>query len=81
LTRNESRYTQALKEAKGGKVPDTPLEPKVVEALTQKTPLGVPWIDPDDVAPAYVYLASEDARMVTGAALDVTGGDSAHNAA
>jgi NAD(P)-dependent dehydrogenase (short-subunit alcohol dehydrogenase family) len=81
LTRNESRYTQALKEAKGGKVPEPPLEPKVVEALTQKTPLGVPWIDPDDVAPAYVYLASDDARMVTGTALDVTGGDSAHNAA
>ena len=81
LTRNESRYTQALKEAKGGKVPEPPLEPKVVEALTQKTPLGVPWIDPDDVAPAYVYLASDDARMVTGAALDITGGDSAHNTA
>jgi hypothetical protein len=28
-----------------------------------------------------VYLASDDARMVTGAALDVTGGDSAHNTA
>ncbi|WP_213769221.1 SDR family NAD(P)-dependent oxidoreductase [Caballeronia sp. dw_19] len=81
LTRNESRYTQALKEAKGGKVPEPPLEPKVMEALTQKTPLGVPWIDPDDVAPAYVYLASDDARMVTGTALDVTGGDSAHNTA
>jgi NAD(P)-dependent dehydrogenase (short-subunit alcohol dehydrogenase family) len=49
----------------------------VVEALTQKTPLGVPWIDPDDVAPAFVYLASDDARTVTGSALDVTGGDSA----
>ncbi|WP_345817464.1 SDR family NAD(P)-dependent oxidoreductase (plasmid) [Paraburkholderia sp. PREW-6R] len=81
LTRNESRYIQALKEAKGGKVPEPPLEPKAVEALTQKTPLGVPWIDPDDVAPAYVYLASDDARMLTGAAIDVTGGDSAHNAA
>ncbi|WP_260858917.1 SDR family NAD(P)-dependent oxidoreductase [Paraburkholderia sp. BCC1885] len=81
LTRNESRYTQALKEAKGGKIPEPPLEPKVIEALTQKTPLGVPWISPDDVAPAYVYLASDDAQMVTGAAFDVTGGDSAHNAA
>ena len=81
LTRNESRYTQALKEAKGGKIPEPPLEPKVVEALTQKTPLGLPWIDPDDVAPAYVYLASDDARMVSGAVLDVTGGDSAHNSA
>jgi NAD(P)-dependent dehydrogenase (short-subunit alcohol dehydrogenase family) len=39
-----------------------------------KTPLGVPWIDPDDVAPAFVYLASDDAHTVTGSALDVTGG-------
>ena len=81
LTRNESRYMQALKEAKGGEIPDPPLEPKVIEALTQKTPLGIPWINPDDVAPAYVYLASDDACRVTGTALDVTGGDSAHNVA
>jgi NAD(P)-dependent dehydrogenase (short-subunit alcohol dehydrogenase family) len=53
----------------------------LVEALAQKTPLGVPWIDPDDVARAFVYLASDNARTVTGSALDVTGGDSAHNAA
>ncbi|WP_250455303.1 SDR family NAD(P)-dependent oxidoreductase [Caballeronia sp. ATUFL_M2_KS44] len=81
LTRNESRYMQALKEANGGRIPDPPLEQKAVQALTLKTPLGVPWVDPSDVAPAYVYLASDDARMITGATFDVTGGDSAHNVA
>ena len=40
----------------------------------------VPWIEPEDVAPAVVFLASDMARMVTGATYDVTGGDSAHNA-
>jgi NAD(P)-dependent dehydrogenase (short-subunit alcohol dehydrogenase family) len=81
LTRNDARYAQALQESKGGKVPDGPLEPQAVEALKQKTPLGVPWLEPDDVAPAYVFLASPEARMVTGTAIEVTGGDSAHNLA
>jgi len=30
------------------------------------------------VAPVVVFLASDEARMVSGAAYDVTGGDSAH---
>ena len=46
--------------------------------LTAKTPLGVPWIDPEDVAPAVVFLASDGARMVSGTSLAVTGGDSAN---
>jgi NAD(P)-dependent dehydrogenase (short-subunit alcohol dehydrogenase family) len=43
--------------------------------------LGVPWIEPEDVASAVVFLASDAARMVSGAAYDVTGGDSANNTA
>ncbi len=78
LTRNDSRYRQALLEGKG-KVPEGELEPQVIEAMTTKTPLGVAFVPPDDVANAYVFLASDDARMVTGATIDVTGGDSAHN--
>jgi NAD(P)-dependent dehydrogenase (short-subunit alcohol dehydrogenase family) len=34
-----------------------------------------------DVAPVVVFLASDAARMITGASFDVTGGDSAHNVA
>jgi NAD(P)-dependent dehydrogenase (short-subunit alcohol dehydrogenase family) len=41
----------------------------------------VPWVEPDDVAPVVVFLASDAARMITGASYDVTAGDSAHNAA
>ncbi len=77
LTRNESRYRQAMIEGQG-QVPDEGLEAKVIEAQTKKTPLGVPFVAAEDVAPAYVWLASDEARMVTGASFDVTGGDSAH---
>ena len=79
LTRNESRYRQALLEGHG-KVPQGELEPRVVEAMRTKTPLGVAFVPPGDVANAYVFLASDEARMVTGATIEVTGGDSAHNA-
>jgi NAD(P)-dependent dehydrogenase (short-subunit alcohol dehydrogenase family) len=78
LTRNSSRYKQAMLESKG-KVPSGDLEAKVIAEQQTKTPLGVPWIEPRDIAAAYVFLASDEARMMTGATLDVTAGDSAHN--
>ena len=79
LTRNTSRYTQALQEA-GQPVPDDPaeLEAKAKEALVKKTPLKTPWLPAADIAHAYVWLASDEARLVSGATIDVTGGDSAH---
>ncbi len=82
LTRHESRYAQAVEVA--GKQPsgdEAKDEKTAAEALKKKTPLGVPWIEPEDVAPVVVFLASEEARMVSGATYDVTGGDSAHNTA
>jgi NAD(P)-dependent dehydrogenase (short-subunit alcohol dehydrogenase family) len=82
LTRHEERYAQAI--AAGGRQASgsiTKDEPTARELLTAKSPLGLPWIEPEDVAPVVVFLASEAARMVTGAAYDVTGGDSANNAA
>jgi SDR family mycofactocin-dependent oxidoreductase len=80
LTRNEARYKQGMIE--GGKDPNQPdLEQKMEEAQTKKTPLGVPWVEPEDVAPVVVFLASDEALMVSGATYDVTGGDSAHYSA
>jgi NAD(P)-dependent dehydrogenase (short-subunit alcohol dehydrogenase family) len=81
LTRHEERYAQAIEEA--GQAPSHSSasdEAKAREILTAKTPLGVPWLVPEDVAPVVVFLASDAARMITGATYDVTGGDSAHNA-
>jgi NAD(P)-dependent dehydrogenase (short-subunit alcohol dehydrogenase family) len=64
----------------------TPLGPgaderRARDILLAKTPLRVLWIEPEAVAPAVVFLASDVTSMVSGATYDVTGGDSAHNAA
>lgn len=49
------------------------------KALQSKSILGVPWIDPAETSPVFVFLASDAARMVSGATYDVTGGDSANS--
>jgi NAD(P)-dependent dehydrogenase (short-subunit alcohol dehydrogenase family) len=43
------------------------------EAIIKRTPLGR-WGQPEDVAGAALFLASEGARFVTGAVLPVDGG-------
>ena len=82
LTRHEERYAQALEVA--GRTPTGNLQKDEEEAkkiLQAKSPLGVPWIDPSDLAPIVVFLASDAARMVSGSTYDVTAGDSANNTA
>ena len=82
LTRHEDRYAQAIEE--GGKQPTGDSgedEGEAIKALKAKTPLGVPWIEPDLVAPAVVFLASDAASMISGTSLAITGGDSAHGMA
>jgi NAD(P)-dependent dehydrogenase (short-subunit alcohol dehydrogenase family) len=79
LTRYEDRYAQAI--GSGGQAPTGDLsrdEEIAKKLLTAKSPLGVPWIDPADVAPVVAFLASDEARMVSGASFAVTAGDSAN---
>jgi NAD(P)-dependent dehydrogenase (short-subunit alcohol dehydrogenase family) len=79
LTRHEDRYAQAIDG--GGQDPTGDLsrdEETAKKLLTAKSPLGVPWIDPADVAPVVAFLASDEARMVSGASFAVTAGDSAN---
>jgi NAD(P)-dependent dehydrogenase (short-subunit alcohol dehydrogenase family) len=78
LTRHDERFVQVLQEA--GQQPNGSLgrEDKARKILAARSPLGVPWIEPEDVAPVIVFLASDAARMISGATYDVTGGDSAH---
>lgn len=78
LTRHESRYAQAL--AATGKQPygSAADEEAARQSLIASSPLGVPWIEPEDIAPVVVFLASDEARMVSGATYDATAGDSAH---
>lgn len=49
------------------------MPPKIFEAMTQHTPLGRAG-QPEDVAQAYVWLASDAASFVSGAVLGVDGG-------
>jgi NAD(P)-dependent dehydrogenase (short-subunit alcohol dehydrogenase family) len=79
LTRHEDRYAQAIAEAGGTPTGDEHRdEQTAIKLLKNRTPLGVPWIEPEDVAPLVVFLASDQARMVSGTCFAATGGDSAH---
>jgi len=49
------------------------MPPKALDAMVAKTPLGRMG-QPDDIANAYVWLASDAAKFVTGAVLSVDGG-------
>ncbi len=48
-------------------------DPEIMAALKEHTSLGRIGT-PDDVAPAITFLASDDARWITGAVLDASGG-------
>ena len=79
LTRHQERFAQVLQD--GGGTPTGSDEEAAKKILAARSPLGVPWIDPDDVAAVVIFLASDAARMVSGAAYDVTASDSARNTA
>lgn len=55
-------------------LPTPPPESAVVMVSEQVHPLRVPWVEPEDVAATVVFLASPDARYISGAAIDVTAG-------
>jgi NAD(P)-dependent dehydrogenase (short-subunit alcohol dehydrogenase family) len=76
LTRYEKRLTESMAET--GQKPTSPPTPQ--QAWDVRAPtvaLKVGWLQPDDISPAAVFLASDAAAMVTGAEYEVTGGDSA----
>ncbi|HTV37098.1 MAG TPA: SDR family NAD(P)-dependent oxidoreductase [Xanthobacteraceae bacterium] len=77
LTRHHDRYAQAADEF-DSKKPTTELEADAKKKLMAKSPFGIPWIEPTAISPVVVFLASDDASMVSGATYDVTGGDSAN---
>jgi NAD(P)-dependent dehydrogenase (short-subunit alcohol dehydrogenase family) len=80
LTRHRQRYAQAVDDLKTAEPLDK-LEAEAKQKLASASPLGLPWLPPAAIAPAVVFLASDEAYMVSGATYDVTGGDSAHNSA
>ena len=46
-------------------------EQLAAKAMIAKKPLGVPWIDPADVVPMVVFLASDAARMASGVLIQI----------
>ena len=76
LTRYEKRFTESMAET-GRTPPDHPTPQQAWDVRAPTIPLKVGWLQPDDISPAAVFLASDAAAMVTGAEYEVTGGDSA----
>ena len=76
LTRYEKRLTESMAET-GQKPPPNPTPQQAWDARAPTVPLKVGWLQPDDISPVAVFLASDAAAMVTGAEYEVTGGDSA----
>jgi len=75
-----TRYEVRLRESMGDSRPNPPEHPtpqQAWDARAPTVPLKVGWLQPDDISPAAVFLASDAAAMVTGAEYEVTGGDSA----
>jgi NAD(P)-dependent dehydrogenase (short-subunit alcohol dehydrogenase family) len=76
LTRYYARYRNSMAET-GAKPPEQPTPQQAWDTRAPTVPLKVGWLQPDDISPVAVFLASDAAAMVTGADYQVTGGDSA----
>src|ERR1700712_5914989 len=76
LTRYETRLRESMEET-GVKPPENPTPQQAWDNRAPTVPLKVGWLQPDDISPVGVFLASDAAAMVTGAEYEVTGGDSA----
>lgn len=53
----------------------------VERAYTELNPIPIPWVQPEDISDAVLFLASEEARMITGEALPIALGWNARTAA
>ena len=78
LTRYPERWSHVLGETMNDP-PKNPTEQQTWDNRSPRVPLKVAWLQPEDISPAAVFLASDGAAMATGAEWEITGGDSAHN--
>jgi NAD(P)-dependent dehydrogenase (short-subunit alcohol dehydrogenase family) len=76
LTRYETRLRESMAE-NGQKPPDHPTPQQAWDSRFPTVPMKVGWLQPDDISPVAVFLASDAANLVTGAEYEVTAGDSA----
>jgi NAD(P)-dependent dehydrogenase (short-subunit alcohol dehydrogenase family) len=76
LTRYETRLRESMAET-GQKPPNDPTPQQAWDVRSPTVPMKVGWLQPDDISPVAVFLASDAANLVTGAEYEVTAGDSA----
>jgi len=76
LTNYPKRYSHAIGEVRPNP-PENPSRQEAWDVRAPTVPLKVGWLEPADISPAAIFLASDAAAMVTGAEYEVTGGDSA----
>ena len=76
LTRYATRLRESMAET-GQRPPQNPTPQQAWDVRAPTVALKVGWLQPDDISPAAVFLASDAAAMVTGAEYEVTGRDSA----
>jgi NAD(P)-dependent dehydrogenase (short-subunit alcohol dehydrogenase family) len=76
LTRYNKRLIESMSES-GHKPSGTPTPQQAWDVRAPTVALQVGWLQPDDISPVAVFLASDAAAMVTGAEYEVTAGDSA----
>lgn len=75
MIHNDANY-QLFSGWSGGDDLEGPLEltQEVKDGFQSINAIPIPWIEPQDISNAMLYLASEGARYVTGAVLDVSAG-------
>lgn len=76
MTLNQTRLTEAYEDY----LPHPPqpiTEAEVAQVRGSRTPMRLPWLTPEDLAPMAVFLASAGAAHISGASFDVDAGDTA----
>lgn len=59
---------------------ENPTKEDVAAVLQRLHPIPVPWVEPEDVSNAVLFLVSDDARYITGEAIHVAAGLNSNNA-
>ena len=68
MIHNQANYTLFAPDV------DVPTKEQVIPGFASTNPIGIPWVEPEDISNAMLYLASPEARYVTGVGLNVSAG-------